>query len=333
VFQFRVNRGFQVVPGIDYSDLVTELRGSPLEGLTRFLSPKFLDTLRHGDFQRWRRLIADLPPVQASRYELGDTIRIGQADDIGAEQHAALTKALKQLIPWRKGPFELFGIGVDSEWRGEMKWQRLMPHIRPLNGKLVLDVGCGNGYHVFRMLAAGARLSIGLEPHLPYVGQFWAIKNYFPLQPVHVLPLSLEQFTDKEPAFDTVFSMGVLYHSRSPFDHLLGLKSCLKPGGELVLESIVVPGGNGYSLTPASRYARMGNVWFIPSVATLKTWLHRCGYSNIRLIDETQTTLTEQRPTPWMPFDSLQESLDPENPEFTIEGYPAPTRAILLADA
>jgi len=320
------------MPDMDYSNLVAALDGGPLHSLTRFVSPEFLDSLRHGDFQRWRKLIASLPPVEASRFEPGDVIRIGEAADLQPEQHEVLVEALRQLLPWRKGPFEIFGIDVDSEWRGDLKWQRLSSQIRSLSGKSVLDVGCGNGYHCFRMLEGGACLSLGLEPHLPYVGQFWAIKKFIPNLPVHVLPISLEQYTDKEPVFDTVFSMGVLYHSRSPLDHLLGLRQCLKPGGELVLESIVVPGRKGYSLTPTKRYARMGNVWFIPSVETVKSWLQRCGFNSIRLIDESRTTRTEQRQTDWMPFDSLKESLDEANPDLTIEGYPAPARAILLAE-
>ena len=56
--------------------------------------------------------------------------------------------------------------------------------------------------------------------------------------------------------------MGVLYHRRSPIDHLLELKGCLQTGGELVLETLVIDGGLGEVLVPENRYAKMRNVWF-----------------------------------------------------------------------
>ena len=317
---------------MDYSTLQTLIANSPLANLQPLLTAEFLDTLRHGDFQRWRRLIAAMPRISPSSYSAGDQIRVGSADDGDTASLTELERQLRELIPWRKGPYSLFGIDIDSEWRSEVKWERLLPHLSSLQGKTVLDVGSGNGYHCFRMQAQGARLVIGVDSHLPYIGQFWAIKHYLPELPVYVLPVSLEQWPGDEAAFDTVFSMGVLYHSRAPMEHLLQIKRLMNPGGELVLESIIVPGERGYSLTPTDRYARMGNVWFVPSVATIVGWLERCGFINIRIVDESVTTEEEQRKTPWMPFDSLDDSLDPDDNSLTIEGYPAPSRAIIIAN-
>nr|WP_169730591.1 DUF1698 domain-containing protein [Carnimonas nigrificans] len=39
----------------------------------------------------------------------------------------------------------------------------------------------------------------------------------------------------------------------------------------------------------------------------------------------------EQRSTEWMTFQSLKDFLDPEDQHKTIEGYPAPRRALLVA--
>lgn len=316
---------------MDYTPLAQRIAGTPLDALTPQLQPAFLDSLRHGDFQRWRRLESALPRLTPSIVEPGAIVRVGRTEDIDPSARAELSARLRELIPWRKGPFELFGIAIDAEWRSDLKWTRLVNAIAPLTGKTVLDVGCGNGYHCFRMLESGAAQVLGIDSHLPYVGQFWALKHFLPELPVDVLPLALEQWPVMEPAFDTVFSMGVLYHTRSPLDHLLHLKRVLKPGGELVLESIVVPGEKGYALTPTGRYGRMGNVWFIPSVATTVSWLERCGFEQIRVVDESPTTATEQRKTGWMPFDSLEDSLDPSDRGRTIEGYPAPHRAVILA--
>ncbi|MCU7797779.1 MAG: tRNA 5-methoxyuridine(34)/uridine 5-oxyacetic acid(34) synthase CmoB, partial [Candidatus Thiodiazotropha sp. (ex Myrtea spinifera)] len=132
-------------------------------------------------------------------------------------------------------------------------------------------------------------------------------------------------------AFDTVFSMGVFYHRRSPFSHLSELKGCLRKGGELVLETLVIEGGPGEVLVPEGRYAKMRNVWFIPSPATLISWLSRAGFGDVRLIDVTTTSVEEQRATEWMRFESLADYLDPSQPAQTVEGHPAPRRAIIVA--
>jgi tRNA (mo5U34)-methyltransferase len=195
----------------------------------------------------------------------------------------------------------------------------------------VLDVGCGNGYHLWRMYGAGARAAVGLDPAPAYVAQYCAVRHFMPGPPVWALPLALEDLPADLRSFDTVFSMGVLYHCRLPLDHLRRLKQCLRPGGELVLETLVVEGGADTVLIPRERYARMKNVRFIPSCAALQNWLHDCGFQNIRLLSVTPTTPEEQRATEWSGEVSLKDFLDPNDPARTIEGYPAPTRAIVLA--
>jgi tRNA (mo5U34)-methyltransferase len=260
-----------------------------------------------------------------------DCVEIGRTEDLDAAQQQALEQALRQLHPWRKGPFCLFGLHIDSEWRSDWKWQRLHLHIQPLRDRLVLDVGCGNGYHLWRMRGAGARLVLGIDPTLLFVHQFAALQHYIRDPRAGLLPLTLEELPAKMELFDTVFSMGVLYHRRSPFDHLQELREALRPGGELVLETLVIEGGAGQVLVPKDRYARMRNVWFIPSVPELQHWLARAGFLDVRCVDVTVTSTGEQRGTDWMRFESLDQCLDPDDPGRTVEGYPAPRRAILIA--
>ena len=162
--------------------------------------------------------------------------------------------------------------------------------------------------------------------------QYWAIRHFLKEPPVFVVPLSLEDLPAELNSFDSVFSMGVLYHRRSPFGHLYGLKDCLRRGGELILETLVIEGEKGMTLVPQGRYARMPNVWFLPSCDTLHEWLKKAGFSNIRLVDVTKTSVEEQRTTAWMNFESLSEALDKDSPGITIESYPAPVRAIFVAE-
>ncbi len=287
---------------------------------------------RYGDLPRWRQALAALPPLSVDQIELNSSA-VGVRGAASSEQQQQLREALMGLHPWRKGPFELFGVHVDTEWRSDWKWQRLAEHIQPLAGRKVLDVGCGSGYHCWRMRGAGAELVAGIDPSPLFVLQFFALQHFIRDPAVGVLPVGIEKLPEKLRRFDTAFSMGVLYHRRSPLDHLLQLREALRPGGELVLETLVVEGEEGYSLVPAGRYARMGNVWFLPSCATLEAWLRKVGFRNPRVVDVNQTSTEEQRSTEWMRFHSLANFLDPEDANRSIEGYPAPRRAVVLAEA
>jgi tRNA (mo5U34)-methyltransferase len=235
------------------------------------------------------------------------------------------------LHPWRKGPFDLFGVHIDTEWRSDWKWDRLGSGIDSLQSRRVLDVGCGSGYHCWRMAGDGAREVIGIDPTPLFVVQFWALQKYLQQTNVWLLPAGIEQMPDKLNAFDTAFSMGVLYHRRSPMDHLRELRDCLRPGGQLVLETLVIDGKLGDTLVPEGRYARMGNVWFLPSCDTLASWLKKTGFVEPRLVDVGLTSIEEQRSTDWMTFHSLANFLDPQDSSKSIEGHPAPRRAVFTA--
>jgi tRNA (mo5U34)-methyltransferase len=258
-------------------------------------------------------------------------VRAGLPVDCDEPTRQHLRALLMELHPWRKGPFELFGVHIDSEWRSDLKWGRLEGAIAPLSGRLVLDVGCGNGYYGWRMLGAGADLVLGIDPALRYNLQFHAVRRLLGALPFGMLPLALEDLPTGLACFDTVFSMGILYHRRSPLDHLLSLRGCLRPGGELVLETLVIDGGDDRALIPEGRYAQMPNVWFLPSCPALARWLRRCGFRDVALLNCSATTTTEQRSTEWMRFHSLRDFLMPDNPKLTVEGLPAPLRAIFTA--
>lgn len=322
----------------DYPELCERLGGTDLEPWLDTLPSHCEGAILHcnnGHLPKWRTALNALPPVRPSRIELdAAAIGIGRKGDLDSEQRAELKRCLGKFRPWRKGPFDFFGTLVDAEWRSDLKWDRVKGAIAPLAGRMVLDIGCGNGYYGWRMAGAGAKLVVGTDPFLLYVMQYFAAKRYIPDEqaPAYVLPFAIEDLPEVIPAFDTVFSMGVLYHRRSPLDHLLELKEFLRPGGELVLETLVCDGPLGHALLPAGRYAKMHNTWFIPSPLTLESWLKRCHYRNIRLADVSRTTPEEQRSTDWMRFESLSDFLDPEDPGKTIEGYPAPQRAVFVAE-
>jgi len=281
----------------------------------------------HGDLPRWLAALEQLPRLE----QMADLDRAAPRLGAKAPDREELRQTLMQLHPWRKGPLELGGECIETEWRSDWKWERVAPHV-DLRGHRVLDIGCGNGYFGLRMLGAGAHLVIGIDPTLLFVMQHLACRHFSGELPNFVLPLGIEDLPDSPAGLDTVFSMGVLYHRRDPVHHLARIHGLLKKGGTMVLETLVLPKSReGDLLVPQGRYARMRNVWTIPGTEHLLTWVEKAGFRKAEVVDVTATTTSEQRSTQWMSFESLEQALDPDDSSLTIEGLPAPVRAILIA--
>jgi tRNA (mo5U34)-methyltransferase len=308
--------------------------------------------VENGNLIKWLGAYEQLPKIQHSTIDLACSVpRIGKRTDFDDSSRNILKATLKELHPWRKGPYDLFGIHIDTEWRSDFKWDRLKNNISNLKNRLVLDIGCGNGYHCLRMIGEDARLVVGIDPGMLSVVQFKALQKYmgseFKVQGsefrsrksevrghncVDVFPLGVEDLPESIEAFDTVFSMGVIYHRKDPLEHLQRIKSFLRPGGEVVMETLVIDGNEEDVLHPEGRYAQMRNVWQIPSPLSLEKWMKDVGFCDIRTIDVTTTTIKEQHSTEWMKFHSLAEFLDPQDNTKTVEEYPAPKRAIVIAE-
>jgi len=287
--------------------------------------------IKNGNAPKWNEALDQLNALSKGHLALNEPYLT--ISNIGASSEI-IESNLKQLLPWRKGPFALNGLKLESEWQGDMKWQRLKNNITPLKNRRVLDVGAGNGYFTLRMMLEGAKKVLGIEPFLLFNYQYAVINALFKQDSSSMLlPLRLEEMPSM-PVFESVFSMGVLYHQRDHMLHLSNLKEMMTPDSELILETLIVDGDEGDSLIPDGRYANMRNVHYLPSIGTLKSWLIDSGYRNIRVVDISQTTPNEQRKTKWIGDNpaSLEDFLDPFDSSLTIEGHPAPTRAIIICN-
>jgi len=279
---------------------------------------------RHGNLPKWRAALEALPAVD-KEWRIDDGVLVAGALVADTD---ALTATLQALIPWRKGPLQLGGVAIDTEWRSDWKWTRVAPQL-DLAGARVLDIGAGNGYFGWCMLEAGAAQVIGCDPTLLFWHQFKAIEHFAGAAEHLLLPLKFEQIPPRSD-FDAVFSMGVLYHRRNPIEHLHRIHQHLAPGGHAVIETLIIPGDKDDQLDPPDRYANMRNVHALPTARRLERWLEQVGFSDPRIVDVTPTTPMEQRSTDWMPFHSLSNALS-EDLTRTIEGHPPPRRAAALA--
>jgi len=312
------------------SDVEQLLNSVNLSGQSELLACVLekIKACRHGDIPKWLGALKEIQSFASPLCEIDDFVRLGYTSS-NPEQ---LSEHLKQLMPWRKGPFYLGDVFVDTEWRSDWKWQRVAPHLSDLSGRTVLDVGCGNGYFGYQMLGAGAKAVIGIDPMWLFISQFLVLREFAGNVPNFVLPLGVDDLSAELTGFDSVFSMGVLYHRKSENEHLIKLRNLLREGGELVLETLVLDTPDKKVLIPNGRYAKMRNVWALPSLSILTAWVTNAGFKNVRVVDVTKTSVDEQRVTEWMEFESLGDFLDPNDSSKTIEGHPAPVRAIVIAN-
>jgi tRNA (mo5U34)-methyltransferase len=98
----------------------------------RDVLPQTIDELTHGDLKSWLEIFKHLPDTQNITSDLTkDTIQIGNESNLIDITKNQLITELKTLHPWRKGPFDLFSININTEWRSDFKWRRLINHIQP----------------------------------------------------------------------------------------------------------------------------------------------------------------------------------------------------------
>ncbi|MBU1710848.1 MAG: tRNA 5-methoxyuridine(34)/uridine 5-oxyacetic acid(34) synthase CmoB [Proteobacteria bacterium] len=285
----------------------------PKKGITRYLEP-----------------LRELSHIRAKHLDVsGDVVKIGARDELTSADQQKIHTAMRNFMPWRKGPFEIFGLEIDSEWQSQRKWNRVLPVLPDLEGKIIADIGCNNGYYMFRMAAFKPKYVIGFEPYLHYYFTFKTLNTFAGLDNLFIERMGVEQIGLFENSFDVVFLMGILYHRSSPVETLKDIFTAMRPGGTLIVESQGIPGNDPMAIFPEERYAKVPGTYFVPTAACLKNWMTRSGFTEVEIFDHHPMTNTEQRRTQWMEFESYDDFIDPKDPTRTIEGYPAPIRVYL----
>jgi len=266
-------------------------------------------------------------------YDKGVHITLESCDTLATKEIERLARDLKS---WRKGPFYIGDLFIDSEWRSFIKWDFLMDFIGVENAE-VADIGCNNGFYMFAMMARESnapKAVVGFEPVGLFYCQYMFINHFLNLPLTYQLS-GIEQLgeycTHNKKVFDIVFALGILYHRTDVFSALKSLRNALVKGGMLVLDSLVISSNEPIALCPPTSYAKMKNAYFIPSISAIMGWLERCGFYDIKLLGIIPTTTNEQRKSKWMDSLSLESFLDPNDPDKTIEGFEGPKRAYFIA--
>jgi len=274
---------------------------------------------------RVRKAIVDsLPDIESCKLQLKNKITL-TCSDISDKNLAKIHKSALGLRPWRKGPFQVFDTFIDSEWRSYIKYNLIRPYFN-LEDKIVGDIGCSNGYYLFRMLEDEPKKIVGFDPSALCKMQFDFI-DHFAKTDIKFELLGVEHLPFYEHKFDILFCLGVLYHRSDPVKTLKELWGALNKNGEVILDTFMIDGDEPYSLCPAKTYSKIPNIYFIPTIKALKNWSEKAKFSSFEVLKIKKTQKSEQRRTSWILGESLGDFLDPNNPELTTEGYPAPKRA------
>ncbi len=272
-------------------------------------------------------LLKKLPPAQNVDLNRPAPL-LGKAEELNDQQKKLLLHIAKELIPWKKGPFEIFDQYIDAEWRSDLKWERLFPFLPALEGKKIIDIGCNNGYFMLKMAPQNPKLLLGIDPVIPCLAQFQFLQHFAQLPQMHLELWGVEHLSHFRDFFDVIFHMGIIYHHRHPIAQMEDIKKSLTKGGVAFIETIGIPGDNSIALFPEDRYAKMRNIWFVPTLPCLINWAKKAKFKEIDIVSDTKLTNEEQRTTAWCRAGapSLEDFLNPNDPSETIEGHPAPRR-------
>jgi len=276
----------------------------------------------------YQEAIGNLPHYDSVEVGLGDKVSL-TLPNLSADDAVQIKETALLMKPWRKGPFQINDLFIDSEWQSQIKYNLLERHF-DLQDKIVGDIGCNNGYYLFRMLSQKPKKLIGFDPSAIYYSQFQFINHFVQSDIVYEL-LGVEHVEFYEHKFDTLFCLGVLYHRSDPVAMLKSLFKGLNKGGELILDTFMIDGEGEMCLTPKDRYSKIPNIYFVPTVNALKNWCYRAGFETVEVLETMVTEHHEQRKTEWIDTQSLEDFLDPEDKTKTVEGYPAPKRVYIKA--
>lgn len=276
----------------------------------------------------YQQAINALPELAFVEVTLGDRVTV-DIEDLSTEQEEQIKHTAMLMKPWRKGPFQINDLFIDSEWQSQIKYNLLEPHF-DLQDKIVGDIGCNNGYYLFRMLSQKPKKLIGFDPSAIYYSQFQFLDHFIKSDIVYEL-LGVEHVEFYEHKFDTLFCLGVLYHRSDPVAMLKSLFKGLNKDGELILDTFMIDGEEEMCLTPKDRYSKIPNIYFVPTANALKNWCLRAGFESVEVLETMVTEQNEQRKTEWIDTQSLEDFLDPNDLTKTVEGYPAPKRIYIKA--
>ena len=214
----------------DYLDQYAKQLGT--SAISDLRSDFYQKNLSNQWYQKLRPLKESISQIKTDFLENSSPrVKIGRAGELDAPQAKLLQSLCEHLIPWRKGPYDVFGISIDAEWDSSIKWSRLKPHLN-VRGKKVCDIGSNNGYFMWKLLEESPDLVVGLEPVTKHWACFEIFKGFLNKSvPAFMEPMGVEYLSLYPKFFDTILCLGIYYHRRDPLVMLKEIFDALARGG------------------------------------------------------------------------------------------------------
>ena len=251
------------------------------------------------------------------------SIKLNSVNTFTELAQAKINKIIEQLTPWRLGDYLIFNNLIKSEWNCDFRWKLIDKYIPFLNNKKVADIGANNGYFSFRLLEFNPSQLLCFEPNDLYNLQLYFIASLLKNNSIKIIKNGVENLINYDSSFDFILFMGVLYHRENPIETLKNIYFALKANGVAIVESICIEGDSDLVLFPYKSYAKMKNIWYIPSESVLKYWCEIAGFRYIQKIFNYYVTEDHQKKSEHSPNESLSDFLSEDGLK-TVEGYPPP---------
>ncbi|MDH5719863.1 MAG: tRNA 5-methoxyuridine(34)/uridine 5-oxyacetic acid(34) synthase CmoB [Spirochaetia bacterium] len=314
---------------LDY--LKSYLSQTNLEALGQILKQKY-DKIKDNRYKVFIDALNNLSLLKTAVKDYKNSVvKIGSKDELSPKAAENLYKLLKLFVPWRKGPFSLFGIDIDAEWRSDLKWERFLPFIDDMRDKTICDIGANSGYYMFRAAHYSPKLVLGVDPTIRFWLTFKFLQSYANEKSLYYEPFGFEELNYFNEFFDIIFCMGIVYHHKDPLDALKKSFDALKPGGQILVESLGYDSADSIAFFPGKKYAGVSGVWFVPSETCLENWLIRAGFSDVQCRYNLLMEEKEQRETKWAPGKSFIDFIDKKDSSKTTEGFLRPRRLYFTA--
>jgi SAM-dependent methyltransferase len=161
---------------------------------------------------------------------------------VGCGANFSIVRGIPRFLPANLGPAKkATAAAFGYEWTHyaeltDADREEFLDWIKPLDpssfaGKVVLDVGCGKGRHIFLSAQFQAREAVGIDLSDAVESAF---QNTRHLPNVHVVQADAYNLPFADP-FDLAYSIGVLHHLPDPKQGFLSMNKHVKPGGRIAI--------------------------------------------------------------------------------------------------
>ena len=257
-------------------------------------------------------------PLERS-YDPEELIHFAPLRAAPREEEERLRAEIERLAPFFQGPFPVTpNLTITGAYDARVKCKTILGPLLPesLEGRSVLEIACNAGYDSFFLNLRRPRKYLAVDPN-PVVHPQALFLNAHYGAGIDFQCLDWRELApERHGVFDWVICIGLLYHEVSPMDLLAKMYEMTAVGGSVLLETLVLASD---ARAPVAKFIGGSfrgdpNTWWLPTTTCAEAMLAAAGFSEPR----TRSKLPDF-------------SLNPADPERTVEGWPREAIAYFTA--